>query len=374
MLTRFDDYPIHQVPAPVAHPATTDRNFYDRYFFNGHLPEAEVFFGAAMGLYPNRRVIDAAFSIVHEGRQKNIYASGRAPLERGSTTIGPITVDVIKPMERLRLTVGPNEHGIEADLTFTARTVAVEEARQTMHQGNVNFVDMTRLTQAGSWSGWVSIDGVRIDLEPTVAWGTRDRSWGIRPVGEPPGGAPAPGAPQLFWLWGPANFATESLFTACFDNAKGTKEYQHSVLAPIRTTDDDPVIDPGGIGQVFRDVDIQIDWQPGTRRARQATLSFTPHGVGATRVAVYDVLATFQMAGIGYGHPTRTHGTWHGELSVVSDEWLLRDVDPNARHNLHVQNICRVTLDGVIGWGILEQIAIGPHPTGLTGVLDPYAG
>ena len=29
--------------------------------------------GAAMGLYPNRRVIDAAFSVVHNGRQKNLY-------------------------------------------------------------------------------------------------------------------------------------------------------------------------------------------------------------------------------------------------------------------------------------------------------------
>ena len=57
----------------MAHPATSDRNFYDRYFFNGYLPEGEVFFGAAMGLYPNRRVIDAAFSVVHNGRQKNLY-------------------------------------------------------------------------------------------------------------------------------------------------------------------------------------------------------------------------------------------------------------------------------------------------------------
>ena len=78
MLTRFDDYPIHQVPLPVAQPATSDRNFYDRYFFNGYLPEREVFFGAAMGLYPDRRVIDAAFSVVHNGRQKNLYASSRA--------------------------------------------------------------------------------------------------------------------------------------------------------------------------------------------------------------------------------------------------------------------------------------------------------
>ena len=30
MLTKGDDYPIHQTPEPVAHPASSDRNVYDR--------------------------------------------------------------------------------------------------------------------------------------------------------------------------------------------------------------------------------------------------------------------------------------------------------------------------------------------------------
>jgi hypothetical protein len=197
VLTLFDDYPIHQVPLPVAHPATSDRNFYDRYFFNGYLPEGEVFFGGAMGLYPNRRAIDAAFSVVHNGQQKNLYVSGRAPFERSNTTVGPITVEVVKPMEKLRLLVASSD-GLGADLLFNARTVAVEEAHQSMAIDNVAFVDMTRMTQAGSWSGWVSVDGIRIEIDPSITWGTRDRSWGIRPIGEPAGGAPSSTPPQLF--------------------------------------------------------------------------------------------------------------------------------------------------------------------------------
>ena len=46
---------------------------------------------------------------------------------------------------------------------------------------------------------------------------------------------------------------------------------------------------------------------------------------------------------------------------------------------MHVQALCDATLtmaDGTVehGQGILEQLAIGPHPTGLTGILDGYAG
>ena len=51
MLSKFDDYPIHQTPEPIAHPVTGDRNFYDRYFFNGFSRDGELFFAAAIGLY-----------------------------------------------------------------------------------------------------------------------------------------------------------------------------------------------------------------------------------------------------------------------------------------------------------------------------------
>ena len=105
MLTGFDDYPIHQMPVPVAQTGTSDRNHYDRYFFNGYLPEGELFFGGAMGLYPNRQVIDGAFSIIRDGRQKNIYASGRAPIERAHTEVGPVRVEVVEPMKKIRMIV-----------------------------------------------------------------------------------------------------------------------------------------------------------------------------------------------------------------------------------------------------------------------------
>ena len=48
MLTRADDFPIHQTPEPIAHTGS-DRNFYDRYFYNGiHLGEEDIFFACAI--------------------------------------------------------------------------------------------------------------------------------------------------------------------------------------------------------------------------------------------------------------------------------------------------------------------------------------
>ena len=39
MITQGDDYPIHQTPEPVQQVFTSDRNFYDRFFFNGYFRE-----------------------------------------------------------------------------------------------------------------------------------------------------------------------------------------------------------------------------------------------------------------------------------------------------------------------------------------------
>jgi len=50
---------------------------------------------------------------------------------------------------------------------------------------------------------------------------------------------------------------------------------------------------------------------------------------------------------------------------------------PLSRENVHVQTLCKATYrddDGrtAQGTGILEQLCVGIHPTGLTGILDGY--
>ena len=46
MLSRHDDYPIHQTPEPIARPASTDRHVYDRYWFNGYSGDGDFRLGA----------------------------------------------------------------------------------------------------------------------------------------------------------------------------------------------------------------------------------------------------------------------------------------------------------------------------------------
>jgi len=205
MLSKGDDYPIHQTPEPVAY-AGTDRNFYDRYFFNGYGPRGDTFFAVAFGVYPHLNIADAHFAVVSDGVQYCLHASRVLGMERMDIEVGPIAIDVVEPLRVLRVRIAPHD-GLAAELLFEGRAFPIEEPRFTHRNGPRTFMDYTRMTQNGRYRGWIEVDGVRSDLEPGTV-GTRDRSWGVRPIGAPDAQPYAPAlSPGFFWMWSPLNFA-----------------------------------------------------------------------------------------------------------------------------------------------------------------------
>ena len=63
MLSSWDDFPIHQTAETIRHAATSDRNFYDRYYFNLHGSSDEVFAIFGLGQYPNLGVTDGFIAV-----------------------------------------------------------------------------------------------------------------------------------------------------------------------------------------------------------------------------------------------------------------------------------------------------------------------
>ena len=64
-------------------------------------------------------------------------------------------------------------------------------------------MDATRFDQFGRWSGVVRHPDGKIQVEEAVCLGTKDRSWGVRNVGErEASGAPA-APPSVFFLLAP---------------------------------------------------------------------------------------------------------------------------------------------------------------------------
>lgn len=145
MLTQADDFPIHQTPEPIAY-SGSDRNFYDRYWFNGFEPDGSLFFLIGMGVYPHLNVIDTAISVQIDGKQYSLRAS-RILEDRMDISAGPMRIEIVKPLWTLRF-VCEEKDGIAADLTITGRAFPIEEPRFTRRIGTRMFMDYTRLTQA----------------------------------------------------------------------------------------------------------------------------------------------------------------------------------------------------------------------------------
>jgi hypothetical protein len=359
MLTKGDDFPLHQTPEPVAY-SGTDRNFYDRYFFNGYAPDGSGFFAVAFGIYPHLNIADAHFTYVRDGVEHCLHASRELGMERMDLRVGPISIEVLEPLRKLRVRVELHD-GIAAEVTFIGRSFPIEEPRFVHRIGPRTFMDYTRMTQNGHYEGWIEVDGQREALAAGTA-GTRDRSWGVRPVGtsdqQPHGTGVVPG---FFWQWTPLNFADRSVFFHVNADAQGHKWNTRAVIAR----------DGAGASDLFETHgELSAALAAGTRWP--ASGSLTIEGPDGPEVLRFEPVGRFQMRGLGYTSPKWGHGLHHGPLAVEREDIGLSQCDPGSMDNFHVQLPCRVFSDRHgEGFGVFEQLILGPYaPMGLTGYLD----
>lgn len=363
MLDPLDDYPIHQTPVSITENGMGS-NAYDRYFFNGYRADGEVFLSVALGVYPNRGIIDGALCVVVDGVQHSVFATGRLGDDRRALRIGPLTITVAEPMTSFHLVVDHPEVGLDA--TFAARTPPIEEPRFTNHHMPLGVFDYTRYTQFGEWTGSATVGGAGIDIGGFR--GCRDRSWGQR-GGRGPDAPPA--VPQFFWLWTPINFDDGALHLDANENADGSRWHEGGFAAPLLAGDEPPWRQPV---ERMRSIDYRLGLEPGTRWVREAELVLRPwHGEPTT--VELEPIGRFQMSGVGYGHPRFRHGSWVGDGVVETERLVVADVDPGAIGSFHVQQIVSATAGGRTGTGVLELLILGPHePSGLAGLQDLAGG
>jgi hypothetical protein len=366
MLTKADEYPIHQTPEPIAY-SGTDRNFYDRYFFSGYTRDGSEYFSAALGVYPHLNVMDASFCVIHDGVQHNLHASRVFYNERLDTHVGPIAVDVIEPLKSVRVVVSENEYGIKADLTFHSRAPAIEEPRFIKRNGSRAMMDVTRLTQNVTWEGWIEVKGERIEVTRDAFVGTRDRSWGIRPIGaqDPQTVMPAQES-QFFWIWAPLNF--DDCISLYHLNTDAAGEPWNTAGVVCDLGDD---ANP----EHFRSCWSDLSFKSGSRELKSATLEFENHRREKTFIELTPKW-NFYMMGLGYMNPEWGHGSLKGELSVGYEAFRTDEITHCMPPFLHIQafveaKMVRPNGDVKIGSGLLEQLFIGPHePSGFTELLD----
>lgn len=357
-LSPLDDYPVHQVPEVARHVGTSDRNFYDRYYFNCFDKSGTTMVVFGLGQYPNLATQDAFMLVVRDGMHRVVRASREMPLDRRDTSVGPFRIEVLEPLRRLRFVLEPNEFGLAADLTWEGACPAHLEPRHFRREAGRVVFDTQRLAQTGEWSGSISVAGDTVGIAPDEWWGTRDRSWGIRPVGEPePPGIRATRPSNFFWLYCPSRFGDFSLSYIVQEERDGA-----------RVIEDATVVRHDGASQRAGRPEHELRFLPGTRTVIGATLRF---GSELT-VEVEPLVSAAIAVGTGYGlEPDWRHGMYQGPLAVQGKEWKLDDPFVRAGMGLIVDSSARFVCEGEVGYGLFEVAVVGPHQRyGLSGWDD----
>lgn len=373
MLSKLDDYPIHQHPEPIAHTISSDRFTYDRYWYNAHDKSGSFYFGVALGRYPNLGILDCSFSLVIDGKQYAFHGSRRAPQEPTELDIGPFSLQILEPMGRHRVLIKPNDTGIHCDLVFTPRTGAVKENRQTMHNERHILLDICRMDQFGTWSGEIHYDGKTLKVDAAETFGLKDRSWGIRPAGEAySGGAPLSDYQAAHFYWIPIHWEDECTLAGWFENADGYQWHNDQAFLPAyNNVEDIPGVNDAATRVWQGTVEHALKMESGTRRTESGSIVMHDRSGESLEISFEPTGVVHRMKGLGYQHPKWAHGKWHGELEIEGESWNCSDVAPLALENIHIQQVVIARRGDKIGHGVIEQMNIGAYaPYGLKDWFD----
>lgn len=355
--SELDEYPIHQSPLPMNRVASSDRNFYDRCYLNAFdtSDDSDMFFITGMGFYPNLGVKDAFISVRQGDTQHTLRLSDVLDDRHQEQTVTAYTIDVVEPLTELHLRCAHNDLSI--DLIWRGAHQPLLEAGHGMMGPNRPIINSSRFAQMGTWEGEIQVAGQRIAVHPDTWRGSRDRSWGIRGVGEPePPGRDDRNADGFWWLYCPIWFPDYTLVMICQENPDGFRTLNHASR----------IYADGRIEQLGWP-HLEFDYASGTRhpstaRAHLATPTGEPLMVEFTNQQFIPL-----HIGCGYGGDDEwLHGQWMGAewSQLTTYDYSTDEVAGRIPWGV-IDHVCEATCNGDRGFGLFEHATIGRHdPTG----------
>lgn len=344
-ISSWDDFPIHQTAEYIRHPATSDRNFYDRYYFNLHGSSDEVMAIFGIGQYPNLGVTDGFLAIGTKEDHRVIRAS--RPLgDRSNLKVGPLEIEIINPLTAIRFTCEDNEWGVTMDVQWEASQPPLEEPRQYLRREGKVVFDTQRFAQMGRWTGSLSTPESTWNPTPDKWGGSRDRSWGIRPVGEKESDGIRQGVSVMEGLWNyfPVDFGDHSIIYMLQETNEGVRELEEAMRVWS---------DPSKPNEWLGRPEYEHNTIPGTRMLNGSVIRFSDSNIVMNCTPL---LANFVAIGTGYGiEDDWRHGMYQGPDPVVQGlHYKVEDIKGIGQYGV-VDHVGRFEYDGHVGYGLYEH-------------------
>lgn len=352
MLSPQDDLIGHQLPTTFDQLDNSDPAWMERLWYTGHpSPAGDVIFDIGLGYHPNRNVMDAFAGVAVAGRQWNLRLSRRLRPDPLTTSVGPLSIEVLKGLRHHRLTLAENASGLSFEIDFESELSAHEEKAHLRRREGRITENMARAQQLGRYRGWLRFDGRTVDVNGWL--GQRDHSWGVRAEMRTDETAPPlTYYPPFFYCWMTAQFPSgRGLHIFFKERAPGDKIYlsgeevfrvtervsSRNQLADVThecTWHDDP------LGQSLKEATFHLRFPDGRHRP----------------IHLHTLPVRYFLKGGLYGG---LNGWFHGddkgrELYSENECWDLTDPATRRIARTLADQIIEVRDGDEVGWGIIE--------------------
>jgi hypothetical protein len=322
----------HQLVAPRLQTEHMTPRWAERTYYLLHVDET-LTINAGRQLYPHdgRWSVFAATAtpaVQRSLRAQPPYAPGDDP---DMPAVGPLRVEVVKPLEEIRLVLDDPSCDFGYDLTFRSRyEPCAHEPTFIERDGDVVTHTMS-FFQSGLFSGVVSVDGS--DRTVTDRAGFRDRSWGFRKHD----GSPRRG----LVVFAACECDDCSIYVLLHETASGRRAYTGGWLM---TAD--------GIVDTVRSADHDLVFVDNLLESGRLDLEMAS---GDARVLTFRVENRLYLSGVGYSPDPERRAPGY-DVYDLSDAAVLANIDGQN------DNGCRFSLDGAAGYGYVET-GLGTHAT-----------
>ncbi|MEE4452713.1 hypothetical protein [Novosphingobium resinovorum] len=375
MITALDEHLNHQIVDTFASVSTSELSWTEKIWTAIVRKDGTMGVDFGLGRYHNRGVLDGWAAISRGSEQWTVRANRELRDDPLVTEAGPLSYEVIEPLRQVRFACAANDQQpIAYDITFTSEMPPFFEDRHKQREKDGFRIgsDVIRYHQIGTPSGWIEVEGERIEINPEEWTQYRDHSWGtrldvgahnadVRPTSD--FGDVKFGQGEFVLIWSPFMLVSPSGEKVAYHMYFQSKQGRIFYSSGYRNN-------PDGTQEKIARVRPELRFDDRTRRLLGGRLHFDMLQGGSHTIEV-DVVGTSGVhlgPGLYLGFDGRKHGSWHGPLTVEGEKFD-DTLDRKTLERIRQLRDCpiKVTEGDWTGYGIMETIIHGAHPElGLT--------
>lgn len=329
-VSALDESYRHQLVAPAAFTEHRDPAWAERCYHLLFVDERLMLdTGRALNPHAGRRKAFAGISTGSEEHSLRAVEAAGMGDDPDRPDIGPVRIEVVKPLEEVRLVLDSPGFPVSFDLRYRARFGPVTTAPNRIEVRGEVVTDYMNFFQSGIYSGTVVVDGEERSVAERA--GFRDRGWGLRKHE----GAPRRGLVLACFC----ELPDSALYLLLYETASGRRAFTNGWL-----------IDASGIRDSVAGAEHHLHLDGTLLRSGRVELEFAS---GDSRTLDIEVRNRLFLSAVGYSADPAAAlpGTQRHDLT---DPAVVAALDGQVDHG------CRFKLGDEEGHGYVET-GVGVH-------------